>query len=187
MAARVASVTRPRGEVINVTNGILDKARREIEKGNLWRAKEILQGAIRSESYNVQLFEMMGTVFLRMGDLPEAGRFLFLSGVRTPEYLEAIEIFLSRHRRTPPHKFIYLLPRRARLRTVSDYPHEVARVLREIGVPEILTEEDGKVYETQTWKDRLEGLTCGTIALVTLALIILGVIKVFEIFRRMID
>src|SRR5687768_18434738 len=60
--------------LFNVTNRTIDKARREIENGNLWRAKEILQGAIGSESYDVQLFEMLGTVFLRMGDLPEAGR-----------------------------------------------------------------------------------------------------------------
>ena len=166
-----------------MTNRILDKARNEIEKGNLWRAKEILQGAIRSESYDVQLFEMLGTVFLQMGDLPEAGRFLFLSGVRRPEYLEAIEIFLSRHRRSKPHNFIYLLPRNARLRNVSDYPGEVAQVLREMGFPEVLKDKHGRVNQPQTGSDLVFWLTCGTIALVTVALIILGVIKLLEIVR----
>jgi hypothetical protein len=164
-----------------VTNRILDKARTEFENGNLWRAKEMLQGAMRSESYNVQLFEMMGTVFLRMGDLPEAGKFLFLSGVRRPEYLEAIEIFLSRHKQKQPYDFIYLFPRRARLRTVSDYPHEVAQVLRDMGSPEILKDEDGRVYTPQTGSDVNAWLTCGPIALIALALLILGVIKLWEI------
>ncbi|HEU4506769.1 MAG TPA: hypothetical protein VFR78_00930 [Pyrinomonadaceae bacterium] len=164
-----------------MTKPIVDKARREVDQGNLWRAKEILQGAMRRESYDVELFEMMGMVLLRMGDLPEAGRFLFLSGVRRPEYLEAIEIFLSRHRRKKPDEFVQLVPRKARLRTVSEYPDEVAQVLREIGFPEIFTFENGRVYSEQSWKERVGWIACGTIALVILALIILGVIKLREI------
>ncbi len=166
-----------------MTNRILDKARSELENGNLWRAKEILQGAIRSESYDVQLFELMGIVFLRMGDLPEAGRFLFLSGARRPEYLEPIEIFLSRHRRKKPHDFVSLIPRGARLRNTSDYPHEVAQVLREIGLTEVLKERNGRVYPPQTRSSIVLWLACGTIALVTLGLIVLGAIKLFEIIR----
>ena len=166
-----------------MTNRILDKARAEIEKGNLWRAKEILQGAIRSESYDVKLFEMMGTVFLRMGDLPEAGRFLFLSGVRRPEYLEPIEVFLSRHKQKEPHDFVRLLPRRARLRTVSDYPDTVAQVLREMGFPEVLRDEDVISDQPKTGNSTLASITCGTIALITLALIILGVLKLSEMIR----
>ena len=166
-----------------MTKRILDKARSELDHGNLWRAKEILQGAIRSESYDVQLYEMMGTVLLRMGDLPEAGRFLFLSGVRRDEYLEAIEIFLSRHRRKAPREFIHVLPRKARLKTVSEYPHEVAQVLREIGFPKTVKDEDGRVYPPKDWMDVVVSLTCGTIVIVILGLIVLGVIKLFEITR----
>jgi hypothetical protein len=166
-----------------VTNRSLDKARREIENGNLWRAKEILQGAIRNESYDVELFEMMGTVLLRMGDLGEAGRFLFLSGVRKPEYRESIEIFLSRHRRKHAHDFVDLLPRRSRLRTVSEYPDEVARVFREMGFPESLKERRAGRFLPENRHDTLLWLACGTIALVTLVLIILGLIKVSEMFR----
>lgn len=173
----------PRLISVNVTNRILDKARRELEQGNLWRAKEILQGAIGSENYDVQLYEMMGTVLLKMGDLPEAGRFLFLSGVRTPEYTEAIEIFLSRHRRSKPQEFLHILPRKARLSTVSEYPHEVAQVLREIGCPETLKDKDGRIYEPQNAKDIAGWLGCGTIAIVLLGLIILGAIKLLEIIR----
>jgi hypothetical protein len=166
-----------------MTNRILDKAQAELEKGNLWRAKEILQGAIRSESYNVHLFEMLGTVFVKMGDLPEAGRFLFLSGVRKPEYLESIEIFLSRHRRREPRDFFYILPRKARLRTLSDYPHQVAQTFREMGFPEVLKDESGKVDLPTSGSDLPFLITCGAIALVTLALIILGVIKFREMIR----
>lgn len=167
-----------------MTNRILDRARKEIEQGNLWRAKEILQGAIRRESYDSQLFEMMGTVFLTMGDVPEAGRFLFLSGVRQPEYREAIELFLSRHRRKEPQEFSHLLPRKARLRTLSEYPQEVAQVFREMGFPEVLTDEVGRVYQpSPTGKDIAGWVIFGTIAVAALALIILGVVKLLELIR----
>jgi hypothetical protein len=167
-----------------VANRTLENAQQEMERGNLWRAKEILQGAIGSEkSYDVELFEMMGTVFLRMGDLPEAGRFLFLSGVRKPEYLESIEIFLSRHRRKHPRDFIAHLPRNARLGSLSNYPDDVARVLREIGLPENLKDQNARAYLPQSGKDMIFWITCGTIALVTLVLIILGAMKLLEIIR----
>jgi hypothetical protein len=149
----------------------------------LWRAKEILQGAVGSDSYDVHLFEMMGTVLLRMGDLPEAGRFLFISGVRQPEYLEAIQIFLSRYSRTAPHDFLHLLPRSARLRTVSDYPDEVARALREMKFPEVLKDKNERIIQPQTGKDVVAWLACGAIAIVILTLLILGAIKLSEIIR----
>ena len=166
-----------------MTDRTLDKAQREIDNGNLWRAKEILQGAIGSESYDVELFEMMGRVLLRMGDVAEAGRFLFLSGVRQPDYREAIEIFLSRYSRTAPHDFLHLLPRSARLRTLSDYPDEVARALREMKFPEVLKDKNERIIRPGTGKDVGAWLACGTIALITLTLIILGAIKLWEMVR----
>jgi hypothetical protein len=166
-----------------VTNRTLDKAQKELERGNLWRAKEILQGAIKSESYNVQFYELMGTVFLRMGDLPEAGRFLFLSGARKPEYLESIELFISKHRRNQPRAFLNLFPRNARLKTLSDYPDAVAQTLREMDFPKVLKDKDGKVFLPETSNGIVSSVACGTIALVTLALIILGVIKLLEMIR----
>src|SRR5215204_5701962 len=120
---------------------------------------------------------MIGIVFLRMGDLPEAGRFLFLSGMRRPEYLEPIELFLAKHRRREPPDFLYLLPRKARLRTLSDYPYEVGEVLRQMGFPEVLKDKDGKVYVPEAGLGKVERVACGTIAVITVGLIILGVIK----------
>ena len=66
-------------------------AEKEVAKGNLWRAREILQGSIPNAGYDCDLFESLGNVLLSMGDLPEAGRFLFLAGKRQPEYDEAID------------------------------------------------------------------------------------------------
>jgi hypothetical protein len=37
----------------------LEKAEKEIAQGNLWRAKEILQGSIPNAGYDVELFEKL--------------------------------------------------------------------------------------------------------------------------------
>lgn len=68
--------------------------------GRLWRAKEILQGRLRTAGYDAALYERYGNVLRQMGDLPEAGKYLFLSGTRRPEYRESIRIYLDRHGKT---------------------------------------------------------------------------------------
>lgn len=79
--------------------------------------------------------------------------------------------------------FVHLLPRSARLRTLPDYPGDVAQVLREMGFPEVLKKENARGYLPQTGTGMLPWLACATIALVILALIVLGAIKLLEMIR----
>ena len=51
-----------------------------LTNNQLWRAKEILQGTIASSGYDPFLFEQYGLILFQMGDLMEAGKYLFLSG-----------------------------------------------------------------------------------------------------------
>ncbi|MDQ3686199.1 MAG: hypothetical protein M3430_11455 [Acidobacteriota bacterium] len=54
--------------------------------------------------------------------------------------------------------------------------------MKELGFPEVLKTEDGKVAITsETGSDAVAWITCLTIALVIGALIILGIIKLKEI------
>src|SRR5262245_8259364 len=92
----------------------IERAQAEIERGRLWRAREILQGSIRTLGYNLELYEEYGRLSLRMGDAPEAGRFLFLSGARKPEYEEAIHLYLEKHGQSPAGLF-RSFPQKARL------------------------------------------------------------------------
>ncbi|MCW5960873.1 MAG: hypothetical protein KIS76_11985 [Pyrinomonadaceae bacterium] len=160
----------------------LEKAERELAAGNLWRAKEILQGSIPSAGYNIELFEKLGNVLLQMGDLPEAGKFLFLSGVRKPEYEEAIGIFLRKYGRKPPNLF-QTFPHTAGLSKISDYPEIVAAKLRELNFPETLKTESGEVaVPPENDKYFLAG--CLIAILVIVGLAILGVVKLYEIVFR---
>ena len=68
-----------------------------LSQGKPWRAKEIYRGCIGNAFFNAELYERYGRLLEELGDRFEAGRFLFLSGVRKPQYAEAIELYLKRY------------------------------------------------------------------------------------------
>ncbi len=111
-----------------------ERADAAIAAGRLWRAREILQGNVGLRGYDRHLFERYGQVLLQLGDTMEAGKYLFLSGERKPEYEEAIGLFLARHGRRGSRQVIAEFPLVARLKYVSEYPEAVRRTLDELGV-----------------------------------------------------
>jgi hypothetical protein len=104
--------------------------------GQLWRAKEILAGNLPRLGYNLELYEAYGVLLLRMGDLIEAGRFLFLSGAAEPEYDEAIRLYRDRLRKADWHVLVNSFPAAARLARLDGYPKTVQRELAQLGTPD---------------------------------------------------
>jgi len=86
------------------------KVDEELLSGRLWRAKEMLQGRLTQPLFDELLLEKYGNVLLLMGDRLEAGRYLFASGKRNPEYKNAIELFLSRHENADIEQLISEMP-----------------------------------------------------------------------------
>ena len=121
----------------------LEQARGEARIGRLWRAKEILGGALPKVGYDLELYEAYGQVLLQMHDDLEAGRFLFLSGVRKPEYEEAISLYLERHGHNGWQPLVGTFPHRARLAELHDYPETVRTELSQIGSPDTLSRDRG--------------------------------------------
>jgi hypothetical protein len=149
----------------------IEKARAEIEQGRLWRAKEMLQGSLGNFGYNLELYEEYGKVLLLMGDLPSAGKFLFLSGVRKPEYEQAIGIYLTRHRGRPAQLFS-TFPRTARLIVLSTYPKPVEEDLRRLGFPNNLSLFSGAFIRREAETED-EGSKLGVLGLIILILFVL--------------
>jgi hypothetical protein len=163
---------------------VIEKADREIAKGKLWRAKEILQGAIGHAGYETEIYEKLGLVLLRMQDLAEAGKYLFLSGARKPEYLEPIEIFIGRYQKKP-HNLYNQFPRSARLAKIEDYPPAVADALRALNFPEILRNDAGYAAADRGGEEGFFGLAVLLAVVVAiLVLLVLGLIKLLEIVFR---
>ena len=159
----------------------IEHAENELRAGRLWRAKEVLQGSLRHAGYDIELFEKLGLVLLTMGDLPEAGRYLFLCARRDPSYDEAIRTFLSRHEKNPRGLY-QAFPRVAKLNSISEYPEPLQDELKELGLPKVLKGEAARtsIKEGGSRKDTVIALgILGSVAI----LLILGVIKIFEIFR----
>ncbi|MBC7798335.1 MAG: hypothetical protein H7Z37_15805 [Pyrinomonadaceae bacterium] len=153
----------------------------EIDAGNLWRAKEILHKQIKHSNYDVQLFEKLGFVLLQMKDTVEAGKYLFLSGVRKPEYEDAINLFLRKYE-GKPHNLFHPFPRSAKLPRLSDYPETVASELRGLGFTDWLENVHG-IHAPQTTAPS-GNFACFiflTVILVIIILLILGIVKLFEI------
>ena len=159
----------------------IEHANEELQAGRPWRAKEILQGSLRHAGYDVELFEKLGVVLLTMGDLPEAGRYLFLSASRDAKYDEAIRIFISRHGKDVRGLY-QAFPRGARLNSLSDYPEPLRDELEKLGFPQQLRDKLSHTL-TNDSDDRFGTLIGFGLLGAVLLLLVLGVIKIFEIVR----
>jgi hypothetical protein len=113
----------------------LDKLAEALTAGQLWRAKEILSGRIASGPFSPDTYEQFGALLLRMGDDLQAGKFLFLSGHRQPEYKPPIDLFLRRYSRAGWQSLLAAFPSAARRCTWSQLPSVVREELVELGVP----------------------------------------------------
>jgi hypothetical protein len=112
-----------------------DKLGDALRDGHLWRAKEILAGRVGSGPFNSEIYEHLGKLLLRMGDDLQAGRYLFLSGQRRPEYRRAIDLFVARHSRAGWQSLVAQFPSPAKRCSWSDLPNQVREELRAMGVP----------------------------------------------------
>lgn len=119
------------------------RARVLLAMGDAKAALSLLAGSCFGAAYDCEYFELLGRALLKCGYVVNAGRFLFLSGVRAAEYEEPISIFLGRH--SDRRNFRQLqsqLPERVRvLWKLAQFPSIVAAELRLLGWPEDMQRE----------------------------------------------
>ena len=140
--------------------GLYERVDAAVQRGEVWRAKELLRGNIGSGSYDSPLYERYGRLLLNLGELVEAGKYLFLSGCRHPEFDEAIKVYLSRHPEDRPEVLYYSFPAAARFRQITRYPLAVRRVLEERGLPQYFAQLEQERSERAKRKfERMGGRT----------------------------
>ncbi|MGI9410475.1 MAG: DUF6584 family protein [Hyphomicrobiaceae bacterium] len=110
-----------------------EKTEEALSSGQLWRAKEILQGRLADAGYNCALFLEYGSVLRQMGDLRIAGKYLFLSGDRSPESNECITIFTDRDCKGPFSNFWKTMPTAAQNAPKPEIPQLVLDELAALG------------------------------------------------------
>lgn len=113
----------------------IQKAEAEISAGRLWRAKEILRGSIGSASYALEpdLLEAYGRLLDQLGDRYEAGKYLFLSGKDSPNYEQAVALYLNRNRRAAASELIAQFPRAIRHHGLGHLPENARHILEQKG------------------------------------------------------
>lgn len=115
-----------------------ERARAMLDGGDPGTALRLLAGSCYGAGYDTDYFELLGRALLGCGFIENAGRFLFLCGVRPDEYTAAIARFLSRS--SDPRNFRQLqsrFPERIRvLWRLTQFPPTVAAELRTLGWPE---------------------------------------------------
>ena len=63
---------------------VVDRARRLVEEGRVWQARDLLEEHVESES-DTEALTALGEVLHAMGDLPRAGAVWFAAGAKGPE------------------------------------------------------------------------------------------------------
>jgi len=166
---------RKRSRQSNVGMKLIQRAQEQIENGKLWRAKDILKGSLSNYPFSPELYQAYGELLLRMGDLRDAGKFLFLSGKRGPNYENSINIFLSQFQNGKKEQFYSAFPARARLSKLSDYPVVVAEELKKRGYTEIIQHRAAPPREKTKWQKFLGG-SAGVLFLLIVVLVIIGAV-----------
>lgn len=57
----------------------LARVQQEIANGRLWKARDRLLGLFSAYPTSQEVLQLLGEVFYKMGDLPEAGRYWYLT------------------------------------------------------------------------------------------------------------
>ena len=155
---------------------LLERAAAAEGEGQPWRAREILQGSIRSYPTDPRVLEAYGRVLDRLGDRIEAGKYLFLSGVRGSDVEGAIALFVARHGRGDLQNLISQFPGPLRKARLADYPDVVAADLQALGLPRTVRRERTleETASPSTWRQNLALFGCGVVLLLVLAATLIG-------------
>jgi len=150
-----------------------DKLQIALSDGNLGGAREILSGRVKSSPFRTQLYEQFGVVLLQIGDYSEAGKFLFLSGVRRPEYDAAITLFVRRYSRAGWQSLVESFPRRVKRGTWRALPANVRAALEANGAPR---QNDGQYIFKTLRAHPVARLSCWGLLLLSLAILLTGLL-----------
>ncbi len=148
---------------------VIRRANAEADAGRPWRAKEILRGHLGAGRAESDLLEAYGRLVDSLGDRVEAGKYLFLSGAREPEYADAIALFRSRNAKRAGKDLVAEMPAAVRRQSFTELPASVQADLRVMGVTQELFGGTLRTAVPASWRMRL-AIGGGLVAAVLLVL-----------------
>jgi hypothetical protein len=157
---------------------ILARVEEALARDGAWRAKEILRGNIGSRGYCPALYRRYGELLLGLGEQLEAGKYLFLSNERSPEYEDAIAVFLARRGDCGPAGLLASFPKGARLLSVSEYPEPLRSELVHLGATGRPRGQAPPAREPTGPVGKAFEVGCALVALFVLVLVGIGLVTV---------
>lgn len=89
------------------------RVREDVAAGRLWKARDRLHGHLIETPADQDLLDMLGAIWFQMGDLPQAGRYWFLTEREDEAAIEARTAFYERFGHQAP-QVLRALPRPTR-------------------------------------------------------------------------
>ncbi len=162
-----------------------DPVKQAIDANMLWRAKEILEGRVGSMPYDPELYEQYGVILMKTENVMSAGKYLFLSGSRLPEYKYCIDIFVKRHARSGWQTVVRLFPVKAKQLALSQFPDCVQKDILGLGcTPEQYDLFIGKRKYSRNTKmglgEKLKMVGCVSVLIIVAVILLFGVPSFFR-------
>lgn len=107
-------------------NKLKKKIETEINNNRLWKAKEILYGAISSLPYDEEIYYEYAKVLYKLGDYVEGGKYFLLTNSTNDDYNKAIEEFLKRYNE---QNYFSHFPRQFKKVSIEDYPKNLKNLM----------------------------------------------------------
>jgi len=160
-----------------ITKNKIDKAYKE---GKIYKVKEILEGNIRSQPYDKELYEEYGKLLYKLGDLKNAGKYLLLADNNEKKYKKAISLFLNSY---SPDQWWYLFPQKLKKLPIDKLPKSLKRLMEEhpdfkISVIRYKTQNNIYYQFKENKKETIAMFIAGAFFIL---IILLGIIKFADI------
>ena len=157
----------------------MDHARRDIDVGKLWKARDRYNGLLRTYPSNQAVLDALGDVNYRMGDMPAAGRYWFLTERDDEAATRAIDTMYERYGRTAI-ALIDALPVRDSIESFPLRVQERLRALQARARTEGFTWEPKRGTRSKEPQPKIgplrEALITTAVVLVTLGIWIVGLV-----------
>jgi tetratricopeptide (TPR) repeat protein len=149
----------------------------EINNNRIWKAKEILQGMIKSQPYDEELYYQYAKILYNLGDFVESGKYFLLSDTSSKEYKQAIDEFLKRY---DAQNYFSHFPRMFKKVPINNYPKNLKNLMIEKPTIQRYIKEyqeyqnDYQSAYKEDFIDKAMGIFIGLIVLLIISIFLLG-------------
>jgi tetratricopeptide (TPR) repeat protein len=149
----------------------------EINNNRIWKAKEILQGMIRSQPYDEEVYYQYAKILYKLGDFVESGKYFLLSDASNEDYKKAIDEFLKRY---DEQNYFSHFPRMFKKVPIDNYPKNLKNLMAEKPAIQRYIKEYQKYQNNnqneykEDFIDKAMGIFIGFIVLLIISIFLLG-------------